>query len=151
MFWLQIRDKSFGPHAEKQAQELTTRWFQKSPWIFQQDISLERMLREKIQESIPVKMTRIEAGSPLIQPGEKVTMRHLAMIRAMRATLDKEQNRWELSTILGSLTLSLIMTLVGLAYFRIRVPDLFASTAKLTLLALHYTTFYWVKSRPSTL
>jgi len=133
-FWSQVQGKSFGPNVEAEAQELIIHWFRNTPWVFHQDISLERRLREKIQDGVPVKMTRVEAGSPIIQPGEKVTMRHLAMVRAMKNALDKKQNRWEAPTILGSLILSLIVTLIGLAYFRVRVPDLLSSTAKLTLL-----------------
>lgn len=133
-FWQQAKDKSFGPSVDAEAQELITHWFKNASWVFHQDISLERMLREKIQDGVPVKTTRVEAGSPLIQPGERITMRHLAMMRAMREVLDKQQNRWEISTVLGSLVLSLILTLVGLSYFRVRVPDLLSSTAKLTLL-----------------
>lgn len=133
-FWQLARDKSFGPSVEVEAQDIILQWFKTSSWVFQQDISLERMLRGKIQDSVPVKMTRVEAGSPIIQPGEKVTMRHLAMVSAMREALDKEQNRWAGPTILGSLTLSLIITLVGLAYFRVRVPEILSSTGKLTLL-----------------
>lgn len=133
-FWQLARDKSFGPSVETEAQDIVLQWFKGSSWVFQQDISLERMLRGKIQDNVPTKMTRVEAGSPIIQPGEKVTMRHLAMVRSMRDALDKEQNRWAAPTILGSLTLSLIITLVGLAYFRVRVPEILSSTSKLTLL-----------------
>jgi len=133
-FWQKVRDKSLGPGVEAEAQDIIILWFKNIPWVFQQDIALERMLREKIQEGVPIKNTRIEAGSPIIQPGEKVTMRHLAMVRAMREALSKEQNRWEPATVLGSLLLSLIITFVGIAYFRVRVPDLLVSTSKLTLL-----------------
>ncbi len=133
-FWQKVREKSLGPNVEIEAQEVILRWFKGIPWVFQQDIALEGTLREKIEEGVPVKKTRVEAGSPIIQPGEKVTMRHLAMMRAMRQALNKEQNRWEFSTILGSVLFSLIFTLIGMAYFRVRVPDLFNSTSKLTLL-----------------
>ena len=133
-FWQKARDKSLGPSVEAEAQEIIIHWFKTNPWIFQQDIALERVLRERIQEGVPVKKTRVEAGSPIIQPGEKVTMRHVAMVRAMRDALNKEQKRWEISTVFGSVLLSLIITFVGIAYFRVRVPDLFSSTSKLTLL-----------------
>lgn len=133
-FWQQSKDKTFGPSVEIEAQDLIVKWFKSIPWTFHQDISLERTFREKIQEGVPVKTTRIEAGSPILQPGEKVTMRHLAMMRAMQEALGKEQKRWEIPTILGSLLLAVVMTLVAVGYFRVRVPDILASNAKLTLL-----------------
>ncbi len=133
-FWLLIQERSFSSEFPKEAQDFLLQWFRKETWHFNQDISTERYLREKVQETIPVKYTRIEAGSPIIQPGQKVTHRHLVMLNAMKDTLAKERKLWETSTILGSVLLALIFVILSVGYLKIRVPDLFASLSKLTLL-----------------
>jgi cyclic-di-AMP phosphodiesterase PgpH len=133
-FWLLAQERSFSSDFPKEAQEFLLQWFRKESWHFYEDIATERYLREKVQETIPLKYTRLEAGSPIIQPGQKVMHRHLVMHNAMKDALAKERNLWEASTILGSILLAAIFVVLSIGYLKIRVPDLFASLSKLTLL-----------------
>src|SRR5262249_43293123 len=58
--------------------------FSHHAWTLQQDFSLERSVRQKVQSEIPGRFTRVEAGSQIIKVGEKVTPRHSAMAQAMQ-------------------------------------------------------------------
>ncbi len=134
-FWQLIQDRSFSSEMPQEAQVFLIDWFRKDPWNFQQDIGTERLLCEKVQEMIPQKHTQVEAGSPIIKPGEKATKRHLAMLSAMKEALTKEKKLWEPSTLFGSVLIAVIFTLLSIGYLKIRVPELLASLSKTTLLA----------------
>ncbi|MBS3904599.1 MAG: HDIG domain-containing protein [Simkania sp.] len=133
-FWRMIREKNLSPDLFSDAQEFLIQWFRLEPWSFHQDISTERLLRERVQETIPLKYSVIDAGSPIIEPGERVTERHLSMLNAMKEAFAKERKQWEPTTIVGSLLLALVFVVLSIGYLKIRIPELLASLSKLTLL-----------------
>lgn len=132
-FWQLMREKSFSSEFPLEAAEFILHSFRSELWPFREDIAVERLLREKVQEKIPVKDSFIEAGSPIIQPGEKVTHRHLAMLSAMKEALTKERNFKEPAAVFGNILLALIFIVLSISYLRIRVPDFLHSLSKLTL------------------
>ncbi|HRD56373.1 MAG TPA: HDIG domain-containing protein [Parachlamydiaceae bacterium] len=109
-------------------------YFQDRRWWIDEDVQLRRTLTRKIQASIPDKYTHVNAGSRLIDKGEKVTARHVAMIQAMKKALNDKRNLWHFIPVLGSLILAGILTILCAAYFKVSQPEVAQSNQKLFLL-----------------
>ena len=57
---------------------------------FSEDIPTQKQLRKAVQGAIGQKTSQdVSAGNRVIDQGEKVTTRHLAMLQAMKQTLEK--------------------------------------------------------------
>ena len=108
--------------------------FESHTWEMQQDLSLENLIRESVQSKVPEKYTYVEAGSRIIESGEKVTPRHIAMLQAMKNALNKSRNLSAPLTILGSALLALSLIAFGLAYLRVFHREFLSSLSKMTLL-----------------
>ena len=134
-FWNQLKAKVFASSDYRpETADFIVHYFQQQSWSLQEDYSAERGLRHKIQEQMPEQYTQVIAGTHIIDPGEKVTPRHIAMLQAMKNAIAKERNIWSIRTIGGSLLLSLILTLLCILYYRIYHPALIASFQKVVLL-----------------
>lgn len=113
---------------------LITEFFKHSHWHIEEDIPTQRLLRKRIQAEIPEKITHVSAGNRIIDQGEKVTTRHLAMLQAMKNQLGESRHLLHPLTLLGTLILSLLFVGIFLAYFQINYPLLLISNRKLFLL-----------------
>lgn len=113
---------------------LVIEFFKGNQWKLEEDIPAQRALRKKIQAQVPDKMTHVSAGSRLIDQGERVTSRHVAMLLAMKHALGENRNLFHPLTLLGSLIMTLIFIGVFIAYFKVNHPTLFSSNRKLFLL-----------------
>ncbi len=134
-FWKQIREKVFvGGNYEPETANFILDAFEKQSWTMQQNATAERSLRELVQEKVPDQYTHMSAGDRIVDQGEKVTGRHLAMIQSMKGAIAKERNLLIPRTILGSLLLSLLFTALSILYFRINHPRILNSLQKMTLL-----------------
>lgn len=109
-------------------------YFKKHSWIVEGDIPDERLLRRKIQASVSDKVTHVTAGSRIIDQGDKVTARHIAMLQAMKNALSEKQNEWNVLTLAGSLILALLLTGISAAYFYNKFPQIVNSNRKLFLI-----------------
>lgn len=109
-------------------------YFQSKPWSIEEDFNAERLLRAKIQSKVVDKYTHISAGSRIIDQGERVMARHIAMMQAMKKALSEERNLLHPLTLLGSLALTLILMGICITYFRINHPQILHSNRKLFLL-----------------
>lgn len=109
-------------------------YFQGKTWSIEEDIPAQRLLRRKVQATVPDKFTHISAGSRIIDQGERVTARHIAMLQAMKKALSDNRNLWHPLTLLGSLIMTLLLTGICVAYFRINHPKILYSNRKLFLL-----------------
>jgi cyclic-di-AMP phosphodiesterase PgpH len=109
-------------------------YFQSKSWFVEEDFNAERQLRSKIQSNVVDKYTHVSAGSRIIDQGERVTTRHIAMLQAMKKALSEERNLWHPLTLLGSLALTLIFMGISITYFRINHPQILYSNRKLFLL-----------------
>jgi putative nucleotidyltransferase with HDIG domain len=109
--------------------------FSRKGWDLQQDFSLERAIKLEIQSEFPARYTHIDAGTQLVKRGEKVTPRHLMMMRAMKDAIAQTQNLWTPLTLLGSALLALCLTVIALIYLYFFHRDLLRSLQKVTLLA----------------
>lgn len=113
---------------------LAIAFFKEKAWHIEEDIPAERNLRRKIQASVPEKYTHIMAGSRVIDQGERVTARHIAMINAIKQALSEERQLESLPTIFGTLIMATLLAAVCGAYFKINYPEILLSNRKLFLL-----------------
>ena len=109
-------------------------YFRSKKWKLDEDLNAERALRRRIQSKVPEKYTSVSAGSRIIDQGERVTTRHMAMFQAMKKKLGEQRNLWHPLTLLGSFILALTLTGICITYFRINHSQILASNRKLFLI-----------------
>lgn len=122
------------PAFQTASRDFVIGYFQNNTWMLEDDSSAQRQLRRRIQSEIPDKYTHVEAGSRIIDQGERVTARHIAMLQAMKAALNESRNLWHPLTLLGSLILSLLLSIICLAYLSSNHPQVLVSNRKLCLI-----------------
>jgi hypothetical protein len=127
-------DSATDPHSIETTIAYLTRSFQSHAWQLQQDFSLEHFVRETVQAQVMEKYTHVEAGSRIIESGEKVTPRHIAMLQAMKKELNASRNLWAPLTVLGSVLLAFCLIAVCWVYLRIFQREQLLSFRKMTLL-----------------
>jgi putative nucleotidyltransferase with HDIG domain len=103
-------------------------------WKLQEDFTLERVVRQKVQSEIADRFTKVEAGSQIIKTGEKVAPRHIAMLQAMKTALAKSSNFWAPLTLLDSALVGLSLMVACLFYLHFFHRDLLKSMQKMILL-----------------
>jgi putative nucleotidyltransferase with HDIG domain len=113
---------------------LVIEFFKHGHWHIEEDIPIQKQLRKRIQSEVPEKMSHVSAGNRIIDQGEKVTSRHVAMLHAMKNELGAKRNLSHPLTLLGSFILTLLFVGIFLAYFKINQPLLLVSNRKLFLL-----------------
>lgn len=107
--------------------------FQETRWKLLEDFGLEQSLRIEIGESIPEQMTKVHAGTRIIDQGEKITTRHLAMLQAMKKAVQENRRIAGPLSWVASFLLSLIFVTVSALYFRISQVDLIRSLRRIAL------------------
>ena len=110
-------------------------YFHEKPWNIQEDIPSMRFIRKKIQASVPDKTTHVGAGSRIIDQGERVTARHVAMLQAMKKSLGDSRNLWQILPLLGSFIMTSILMGICIAYFKVNNPSILQSNRKLFLIS----------------
>lgn len=110
--------------------------FSHHPWLLQQDFSLERSVRQEVQNGIPDRYTYVDAGSQIIKKGEKVASRHMAMVQAMKNALGEARNLWSPLTFFGSVLTALCLTVAALLYLYSFHRELMRSMQKMVLLVM---------------
>jgi putative nucleotidyltransferase with HDIG domain len=88
----------------------------------------------RIQAQVPAKYTHLSAGSRIIDQGEIVTPRHIAILQAMKGALNEQRSLWSPSTITGSMILVLLLTGICWIYLSANYPRLTSSNRKLCLI-----------------
>lgn len=116
--------------------EFLTAAFSRNLWGMQEDYSLERTLRQQVQEGVPKRYTHVEAGAQVIKKGEKVSERHFTMLRAMKSALSDAKNRWNPLSLFGSFILALSLLVVSVLYLHYYHRELLKSLQKTTLLVI---------------
>jgi putative nucleotidyltransferase with HDIG domain len=133
VFWKKVKEHLSIEFDDDKVIDFILPFFEKHTWQLLQDVSLQRTLRDAVQEKLPVKTTRVAAGSSIVEPGERVTARHVAMLLAMKDALTKKQWSWEITNLLGSLCIAAIATLLSAFYLFRYHPILYRSVQKLAL------------------
>ncbi len=133
--WTQVEREAF-PVSMTEASRLVLEKYRSYHWNFKEDFGLRQALRGQIKEHTPIKMTHIEAGTRIINAGDKVTHRHLNMLQEMKSVLTEEKHLLKPLTIFGSIAFSAILILVGLAYFYKFHYAILSSFSKMALIAV---------------
>lgn len=133
--WEAIRRLSFlDENQHSSATSFLIGYFQKKTWTIEEDTHAERALRRRIQSKVEDKYTHVSAGSRIIDQGERVTARHIAMLQAMKKALSDQRNLWHPLTLLGSLCMTLLLTGICISYLHINHRQILFSNRKLFLL-----------------
>lgn len=133
--WIFIFESAF-PHEgiEGSIENVVMGFLEGKKWKIDEDIPTQRNIRRLVQKEVFDKYTHISAGSRIIDQGEKVTSRHLAMLQAIKKAANDERQLWSFPTILGSLLMSLLLTFISWIYFKINYPQISSSNRKLFLI-----------------
>jgi cyclic-di-AMP phosphodiesterase PgpH len=129
-----VRDNFQGTELPKAAVQAVVGYFEPAPWKIEEDIPAQREVRNEIQAQVPDKITHVESGSRIIDQGEKVTPRHLAMMQAMKRVLSEQRNLWYPQTVLGSVFMAILVTALCASFVKLNYPLLYGSNRKLCLL-----------------
>lgn len=133
--WSQIEFKAFtGSEISNSVSDYILSYFSSQTWNFIEDIQAQELLKRTLQESIPQQYTHVSTGQHIINPGEKVTSRHMAMMQAMKEALSRHRNLWNPFHLAGSALLTLLLLLVSWLYFKHYHPDILNSNRFLSLL-----------------
>lgn len=133
--WSHISQIAFPSDLFKQETvDFITRYFQVQSWDMEEDIPSQRAIRKRIQAQVPEKHTFVSAGSRIIDQGEKVTSRHVAILQAMKDALNEKRNLSSPSTLLGSLILSIMLAGICATYIYVNYPEVVSSNRKLFLI-----------------
>lgn len=133
--WEEIKNKYFpSTNYDSLVTSLIIEFFKSSQWHIEEDISVQRSLRKRVQSEVPEKMTHVHAGNRIIDQGDRVSTRHVAMLVAMKDALGENRHLSSPSTLFGSLMLTLLFLGIFIAYFKVNFPVLLASNRILALL-----------------
>ena len=133
-FWEEIEKKVFKDSGlPKEAASFILEAFENQSYSLKEDVTTQRNFKQIIQEKVPSQYTQVKAGTRLVEPGERVTQRHLSMLQSMKDAIAYGRNLFAPRTILGSLLLSLIFTSLSILYFRTFHKDILNSLQKIVL------------------
>ena len=133
-FWSRIEEQLNAEQVfRKEAVDYVVNSFQKRKWILTQDLALERSLRSQVGHTVPERITRVYAGSHIVNQGERINSRHLTMMQSMKQALSENRKIWDPLTIASSLLLSLIFVVISALYFRVSEPKFIRSLQQLSL------------------
>lgn len=110
------------------------RFYKDKIWSLKEDNQTIRKIHATIQDQIRDTFTSIAAGSRIVNSGEKITTRHLAMLQAMKLALAERRNLWYPRTILGSLALTTLICGIIFFFLRRYQPDILRASSKFGLL-----------------
>ncbi len=133
-FWEQIASQveANGPFHEETLDFLTQAYKDRS-WTLIEDSAFVHSVRTQVRRSVPDRLTPVSAGTRIIDQGEVVTSRHLAMMQAMKQALSDSRKLYDPLTIVASFLLSLIFVTISALYFRISQPTFIRSLQHVSL------------------
>ena len=123
-FWEKIQNQL----VEKKYQKLNTSYilhfFQEVDWPFERDLCMERRLQKIVKSAIPERLTLIKAGSHLIDKGEKITKKHIAMIQTMNKVIVETQKGSQFLFFIAKFISGGIIVCIAFVYLKINHKDL---------------------------
>jgi putative nucleotidyltransferase with HDIG domain len=131
--WKQIEHLAFP--VKTSATQFILEQYRGHSWVLQEDLEKQHFVSRLIKDSIPLKMTKVIPGSRIINAGDKVTLRHIDMLKGMKKHLLKHHCFFTPLSVMGSLGLALVLTLVGWIYLKTLYPYVLQSSAKKALIA----------------
>ena len=115
--------------------EYISELFQQKMWIFKEDLGAQNRIRQEVKANSPHRKTPVEMGMAVIEAGEKVTQRHIDMMREMKRVLMEKDNELTPLAISGSFFMALIFTALIIIYLCMQKLEILTSFRKLALLA----------------
>lgn len=135
-FWTEAKDKlMLKKKITPGAAEFITAYFREVEWNFINDTAAQKQVRTAIEEVIPQKYSRVQAGTQLITKGETISESHISKIQAMKKAISENRNLLSPLTILGSILYATIIMCIGALYFKVFHRDFFFSAQRLALFA----------------
>lgn len=133
--WAYLKDLAL-PRANFQSasRDFVISFFQNNTWQIDDDAAAVRQLRRRIQSEVGDKYTHVSAGSRIVDQGDKITARHIAMMQAMKSALSESRNLWHPLTLAGSLILAILLCVICMAYLSSNHPQVLVSNRKLCLI-----------------
>lgn len=133
--WEQIKERYFSPTSyDPMITQLLMNFSQTHRWKLDEDIPAQRTLRKKIESQIPEKMTHVSAGDRIIDQGDKVTARHIAMLQAMKQAFRENRHLFAPLTLLGSFILTTLLLGVFYGFFKHLYKPILTSNKRMLLL-----------------
>lgn len=137
---------SEGNDFQEDAVSLVAQFFQNKTWELLEDHQTREFFVKYVQKQVPDQFTKVLAGRRIIDQGDKVTTRHLAMINAMKKAISDRQNLWHIKTISGSAILAFLLTFFTYIFMRGFYPALVKSNKMIFLVvSLIFLTMFFAK------
>lgn len=134
-FWDIMQKRLFKKTNDKENITYILSYFQRDSWTLNKDTSAQRNLRREVEATVPERLSQVKAGGRIVDQGEKVTQRHVAMLQAMKNAIAENQKIWGPLPLFSSLIFATIITLLGAYYLRIGHQQLVKNIYKLMLYA----------------
>lgn len=135
--WNQLGAEAFvGTGLSPEAITFILAGFEKRKWMLIKDVVLIKQVQRDMRKRVPKVKTEVKAGSRLIDKGEPVTTRHVAMLQAMNKARLEQRNLWHPMTVVGTILLALLFVTISAGYLRMYLPSIFYSNKKVFLLAI---------------
>lgn len=110
------------------------RFYASHPWKLIADFKAQDMLKRILQQKIPQQYTSVKIGDNIINQGEKVTSRNIAMMQSMKEALNNHRNLWNPYSLVGSVLMTVILVCICYLYFNISHKDILTSNRFLSLI-----------------
>ena len=135
-FWRELSSRVL---ANKTINENAVRYvigeYKREAWKLEEDARDQRQLRQLVGETIEPRFSKVRAGNRIIDQGEKVTMRHITMMQAMKKALTEKRNLWRALPMISSFIFAFILVALGTIYFRLFCRKIYDSLQKLAIFA----------------
>lgn len=132
-FWISVTKQLEEEKFPQKSVNFTAHFFQKFQWSLDNDLNFQKKLKEVVEQSVPEKIKKVRSGSRIIDQGEKVTSKQIAMMQAMKEAMAENRKLLQPLTILGSLLFSFFVVTLGAYYFKFNHKDILRSVNKLAL------------------
>ncbi len=135
-YWEIVKKYVFAGETDSLMVSFVFDFFAERKWAFEEDLGLEKRVKQSVKESIPEQYVLVQSGSFILEPGEKVTSKHVMQVQFLKNALGEAQGEVSIISILGSLGLSVIIALLTTIYLKLYHKTIFSSLRRLTLLTL---------------
>lgn len=133
--WAYVKEQSVSTsHLSPDTLLFAVDFFKSKQWTLDEDLSTFKNLRANAQSKVKDKYTHVAAGTKIINQGEKVTARHIAMLQSMKKAMNDSRNLWHPSTLFASALLTALLVGISVAFFQMNYPQVIASNTKLCLI-----------------
>jgi putative nucleotidyltransferase with HDIG domain len=136
--WESIREYAFKSiksiPVESEVSNFIIGQYSGAKWVLRGDLAAQNAVKQLVKSHMLLKKTKVEPGSRIISAGEKVTARHIDMIKAMKHSLSDQQNLLTPLTLLASVIMAFIFTMLCVFYLKIEFPEIIQSFPKQALL-----------------